>query len=95
MEALWQVLLHATADHDEPLSCEECFVLMDYLADLLASGHPADLVLATGEKYLQRCPECRQEHRRAMAELLLTPEEGRQREAKRSPPRQSPKQHSP
>jgi predicted anti-sigma-YlaC factor YlaD len=85
MEALWQVLLHATADHDDPLSCEECFVLMDYLADLLSTGHPADLVLAMGEKYLQRCPECRQEHRRAIAEFLLAPDEDQQRATKRPP----------
>jgi hypothetical protein len=86
MEALWQVLLHATADHDEPLSCEECFVLMDYLADLLSTGHPADLVLAMGEKYLKRCPECRQEHRRAMSEFLLI----RDDEADPAPPEPSP-----
>lgn len=86
MEALWQVLLHATADQKEPLSCEECFVLMDYLADLLSTGHPADLVLAMGEKYLKRCPECRQEHRQAMAELLLAPEDGSERAPNRPPP---------
>lgn len=74
MEPLWQVLLRAAEDRQDPLSCEECFVVMDYLADLLSTGHPAQLVLSLGEKYLQRCPECRQEHRQAMAELLLVPD---------------------
>ena len=86
MEPLWQVLLHATADQQDPLSCEECFVVMDYLADLLSTGHPAQHVLSMGEKYLQRCPECREEHRRAMAELLLSSTGNRQRARKRPLP---------
>lgn len=76
MEPLWQVLVHATADQQEPLSCEECYVLMDYLADLLSSGHSPRRVLSLGERYLRRCPECREEHRRAMTELLLAADRG-------------------
>jgi predicted anti-sigma-YlaC factor YlaD len=84
MEPLWQALLHATADEQEPLSCEECFVVMDYLADLLAAGYPTNQLLSLGEKYLQRCPECREEYRQEMAELLLVPQ-GSQQSAQRRP----------
>lgn len=32
MDQLWQVLLRAAEDEGEPLSCEDCVVLLDYLA---------------------------------------------------------------
>lgn len=71
MESLWQVLLHASANQQDPLSCDECFVLMDYLSDLLSNGHPPDQVLPLAEKYLERCPACPEKHQQAMAELVL------------------------
>jgi hypothetical protein len=71
MEHLWEVLLHATASQQESLSCEECFVLLDYLADLLASGYRPQAVLPLAQKYLQRCPRCDDEFRHTVEDLLL------------------------
>ncbi len=72
MEYLWQVLLRAVEPGDTPLSCEECFVLFDYLSDLLASGYDAADVLSLAEPYLRRCPDCHQELQREVADLVLT-----------------------
>ena len=70
MDYLWQVLLRA-AGNEDPLSCDDCFLLMDYLSDLLAAGHPQDEVMAVARKYLQRCPDCKDEYLQDMADLLL------------------------
>lgn len=54
---LWQVLVHATQD-DEPLSCDECYVLVDYLADLLAEGIHSKQVVSLADRYLDGCRDC-------------------------------------
>jgi hypothetical protein len=71
MEYLWQVLLHAIEPDRPTLSCEECFVLLDYLSDLLASGYKPKEVLSLAEPYLRRCPSCRQEVQQEMMDLVL------------------------
>jgi hypothetical protein len=70
MDHLWQVLLRA-ADDSGPLSCEDCVVLLDYMADLLTSGYPQKEILALAERYLRRCPDCRTELRAALDDLAL------------------------
>jgi hypothetical protein len=77
MEYLWQVLLHAIEPDPAPLSCEECFVLLDYLSDLLASGYKATEVLSLAEPYLRRCPNCRQELRQDVMDLVQVRSEDR------------------
>jgi hypothetical protein len=70
MEHLWQALLRAEGQA-ESLSCEECFVIMDYLADLLAEGHRPQAIRPLAERYLQRCSGCTEEVRRTIEDLLL------------------------
>ena len=78
MDQLWQILLRAAGDEEAPLACEDCAILMETLAELLADGHPLDEVLPVADKYLRRCPDCQEEYRRALAELALV---GRRQEA--------------
>jgi hypothetical protein len=75
MDHLWQVLVKAAENETGDLSCEECFILMDYFADLLASGHAPREVLPLADRYLQRCPECQREYRQALADLVLVQRE--------------------
>jgi Zn finger protein HypA/HybF involved in hydrogenase expression len=70
MTRLWQALLHAVEEEDTPLSCEECFVMLDYLSDMLASGYPRQQVLAIADKYLRRCPNCHEELVQEVKELI-------------------------
>ena len=72
MESLWQILLRATAS-DQPLSCDDCFVFLDYLSDLLAEGLAPRAILPLAEKVKQRCPSCQEEYQRDMLELLAMP----------------------
>jgi hypothetical protein len=72
MESLWQILLRATAS-EEPLSCDDCFVYMDYLSDLLAEGLDPRAVLPIAKKVMQRCPSCQEEYVDDMVELWAMP----------------------
>jgi hypothetical protein len=72
MTRLWQALLRAVED-DGPLSCDECFVLIDQLSDMLASGYPRQEVMAIANKYLRRCPSCQEDLMRTVEELIPVP----------------------
>jgi hypothetical protein len=71
MDQLWQILVRVAGDKETPLACEDCAVLMETLAEMLAEGYPRDEVLPVADKYLRRCPDCQDEYRRALAELTL------------------------
>jgi hypothetical protein len=67
-EALWKLL------QEEPsaLSCDECFAVMEYYAELLAQSGEA--LLPEIIKHLEGCPSCRTEHRAALKQLVRTQE---------------------
>ena len=62
-EALWKLLQEERSN----LSCDECFAVMEYYADLLARGGTA--LLPEVIKHLEGCPSCRTEHRVALERL--------------------------
>jgi hypothetical protein len=68
-EALWQLLQEEPSD----LSCDECFAVMEYYAELLVRGGEA--LLPEIMKHLEGCPSCRTEHRAALQQLARMPEE--------------------
>jgi hypothetical protein len=61
---LWQLL------QDEPstLTCQECFAVMEYDAELLARGGEA--LLPEVMKHLDGCPSCHVEHSAALQQSL-------------------------
>jgi hypothetical protein len=50
--------------------------LLDYLAELLAEGHPPDWILPLAKRYLRRCPGCQAEFQAALADMHLGGREG-------------------
>jgi len=59
---LWQLLILANDNKNSlHLSCNECFALLEYDADLLAAGADPDKLQAVIEQHLQLCSECRAE----------------------------------
>lgn len=70
---LWQVLVRAAQNDDESLSCDECFVLMDYLSDLLADDIDSEHVLTLADRYLSRCPNCQDEFLFDLNTITLAP----------------------
>lgn len=67
--ALWQLLLQDPSD----LTCDECFVLMEYYAETLASG--GEDLFSEIAKHLEGCPDCRLQHQEALRDLLEDPAE--------------------
>ena len=65
---LWQILL------DEPteLTCEECFALIEYYAEVLASG--GERLLPRVLAHLKSCPHCAVHHAEALHHLAATRE---------------------
>jgi len=63
-ESLWQLL------QEEPsnLTCDECFAVMEYYADLLSQGGKA--LLPQIKRHLANCPSCQVEHGAALRRLL-------------------------
>ena len=54
---LWQLLLAVRSDSKTPLTCAECFSILDYLAELrVEAGHQR--VLRAVHRHLSNCTEC-------------------------------------
>jgi hypothetical protein len=71
-EVLWQLLQQEPSD----LSCDECFAVMEYYAELLAQGG-RDLLPAIMQ-HLEGCPSCQMEHHAALQRLSIAQRYGRQ-----------------
>jgi hypothetical protein len=61
---LWQLLLKEPSN----LTCDECFAVMEVYAEILTKGG-IDLLPEIIE-HLERCPDCRLQHREALQHLL-------------------------
>jgi len=70
VKPLWQLLLEKPSD----LTCDECFAVMEYYAELLAGGN-ADLLPKILE-HLEGCPNCGLQHREALLHLSAAESEG-------------------
>jgi len=68
-ESLWQLLQENPAD----LTCDECFAVMEYYAELLVQG--GEVLFPEITNHLEGCPSCRAEHRAALLHLLQEPTE--------------------
>jgi hypothetical protein len=66
---LWQLLLEDPSD----LTCDECFSMMEYYAELLAKGN-ADLLSEVIE-HLKECPPCEVQHREKLRHLMASQSE--------------------
>lgn len=68
--SLWQILLKIIpARSNPPLTCDECFILLDHLAEQLAGGTALDSLLQAIHRHLAHCPECREHHLQRLREL--------------------------
>ena len=61
---LWQLLLEDPSD----MTCDECFSVMDYYAELLANGS-TDLLPEVIER-LKECPPCEVQYREELRHLM-------------------------
>jgi hypothetical protein len=63
---VWQLLLENSSD----LTCNECFAVMEYYAELLAEGS-TDLLPEVIE-HLRECPPCEVQHREELRHLIVS-----------------------
>ncbi len=75
---LWKLLLVAK-DEDgleiRPLTCTECFTILEYLADLVTQAkHPKTMgtLKKAAQEHLNHCPDCHTFYQQKLAELEKT-----------------------
>jgi hypothetical protein len=67
---LWQLVLEDPSD----LTCDECFALMEYYAEVLTRG--GTTLLPKVLEHLKRCPYCASQHREALRRLAASQSDG-------------------
>ena len=68
---LWQILLKANSSPDkDALTCDECFILVEHLADQLVDDADWERLLHIAQEHLLRCPDCRERHLQRLHELV-------------------------
>jgi hypothetical protein len=70
VRSLWQLVLEDPSD----LTCDECFALMEYYAEVLTSGGTTILPKVLAQ--LKRCPYCASQHREALRRLAASQSNG-------------------
>ena len=61
---LWKLVLKDPSS----LTCDECFALMEYYAEVLTRGDTS--ILPKVLDHLKRCPYCASQHREALRRLV-------------------------
>jgi hypothetical protein len=67
---LWKLVL----EDPSSLTCEECFALMEYYAEVLTRGDSS--ILPKVLDHLKRCPYCASQHREALRRLVASQSNG-------------------
>ena len=70
VRSLWQLVLEDPSD----LTCDECFALMEYYAEVLTRG--GTTLLPKVLEHLKRCPYCASQHREALRRLAASQSDG-------------------
>jgi hypothetical protein len=63
---VWQLLLENPSD----LTCDECFAMMEYYAELLAKGSTG--LLPEVVEHLKECPNCEVQYREELRYLIAS-----------------------
>lgn len=72
LRPLWEILLAAESNNPCELTCDECFAIIEYLADELAGGADLQIIKRAAQRHLTHCPDCRQHHQRRLREIEIT-----------------------
>ena len=68
--ALWQVLLKLGPDQpDADLNCDECFTLLNYVAEQLAGGADVMDYSRAIRQHLEHCLDCQEHHLQRLSDL--------------------------
>ena len=66
----WKILM-ITAEHDAyvTLNCDECFLILEFLAEEAIHGMEERRLVQAVHMHLDRCPECREHHLQRLREI--------------------------
>ena len=65
----WQTLVAADSDESIALTCDECFIILEYLAEEAAEGADLQTLQQAAQHHLTHCPDCREHHLKRLIEL--------------------------
>lgn len=67
---LWRILLKLRqTGWDTPLTCDECFAILEFLAEEAARGTSWKVIHQMAREHLALCPDCREHHLGRLREL--------------------------
>ena len=71
IQPLWQLLLKARSlSEDVTLNCDECFLILEYLADIKQQiGADIEFLRTLARRHLSCCPDCREYYLRRLEQL--------------------------
>ena len=67
---IWQILTAAAELGSEvTLTCDECFAIMEQLADEAIKGLDSEMIHHAIRRSIAHCPDCTEHHQQRLAEL--------------------------
>lgn len=63
------MLVAADSGGTVSLTCDECFAILEYLADEAANGADPRILREAVRRHLEHCPDCREHHRLRLSAL--------------------------
>ncbi len=71
IQPLWQLLLESVGGK-RPLTCSECFTILEYLAGIVPrdeAGYDTAVLQQAVDQHLTTCPDCRHYYEERLQEL--------------------------
>lgn len=65
----WQTLVAADSGENIALTCDECFIILEYLAEEAAEGADLQTLQKAAQHHLSHCPDCREHYLKRLIEL--------------------------
>lgn len=66
----WRILVLAAENGAQvPLNCDECFLILEYLAEAAAYGADERYLRQVVRRHIECCPDCREHHLQRLNEL--------------------------
>lgn len=67
---IWKLLIKVSeSDQVEKLTCDECFNILDYLADEAIRGIDLNVLREALHRHMEHCADCREHHLKKLEEL--------------------------
>lgn len=70
VRSLFEILIQSSKPGEETtLTCDECFVVMEYFVELALEGFTLEEIKKPLLKHIDHCPDCREHHLQKIRDL--------------------------